>query len=60
MVSMPRENGMGSRPMRSKLGIEEAQVELGVVDDQRRIADEGEKIVNDVGKGGCLGQHVRA
>jgi len=30
-----------------KLGIDEGDVERGVVDDQRRVADEGEEVVDD-------------
>ena len=33
-----------------ELGIEKAVIEAGIVDDQRRVADEGQEVVDDVGE----------
>src|SRR5580693_6685700 len=37
-------------PSALELGIEEGDVESGIVDDQRRVAEEGDQVVHDFGK----------
>ena len=41
---------------RRQLGVEEAQVEFGVVDDQPVVADEGEKLVDHRGEHRLVGE----
>ena len=41
---------IAAQPEPRQLRIHEAHVKLGIVDDELRIADEGEKIVDDAGE----------
>ncbi len=43
----------------AQLGIDEFEVELGIVDDQPSVADEIQELVGDRGKGGMLGEKFR-
>src|SRR5690606_27215440 len=43
-----------------QLCIEESQIELGVVDDQDVVADEGQEIIDDIRKKGLVRQKFRS
>ena len=43
-------------PIRAEFGIEEGEVELGVVGDQRRVADELDQFVDHRGEGRLVGE----
>src|SRR5258708_10798935 len=43
----------------AQLGIDEFEVELGIVNDQPSVADEIQELVGDRGKGGMLGEKFR-
>src|SRR5215471_18217106 len=46
----------GRSSQKHELGVEKAQVELGVVDDQRRAIDEGQELRRDIGKARLIGE----
>src|SRR5215471_12293671 len=53
--SVAREHGLAAA---IKLGVEKADVEARVVDDERRIADEGEQVVGDLGEQRLVGEEL--
>ena len=56
IVSMARATGIGVRPIALQLGIDEFDVEAGIVDHERRIAEEFQELVRDVGEQRLVGE----
>ena len=50
---------IGSRPSALKLRIDEAHIEFGVVDDDLRVADKREKLLDEHGEDGLVLQQLR-
>ena len=57
-VSTIRVRQTGGRPQTAELVIEEAEVEAGIVRDQRAIAEEFEQILDLVGESGLVGEEA--